>query len=83
MTTKTATQGTIKISDTHDFHWMISGEKCPEIYGWVEDEYRRQLKGTNGWYRTTDPQVAMKHAIMAIDALFTLATTVNANAKDA
>jgi hypothetical protein len=56
------TSGEISMNESNTFCWIISGEKTPEIYGWIEDENRRVKKGTAGWYRTIDPQIALSHA---------------------
>lgn len=53
--------GQIRLSSTQTFHYVISGETAPEVYGWVEDDYI-VLPETSGWYRTNNPYAAARIA---------------------
>lgn len=51
----------IALTNGHVFRCTISGDKCPEIYGWIEKGHTI-VKGTSGWYRTTDANLAARIA---------------------
>lgn len=58
------TCGEITLKNGDVFKWQLSGTTTPEIYGWVERNYSI-VKGTAGFYRTTDPERAKQHAEIA------------------
>jgi hypothetical protein len=59
------TQGEIKLPDNRVFRWMLQGTTKPEIYGWIEENHT-MIMSTAGFYRTTDPEVAVLHAVHAL-----------------
>lgn len=53
------TSGEIPMNDGHVFRWMLTGTTVPEICGWVEKDHT-MLNQTYGFYRTPDPDEALK-----------------------
>lgn len=62
MNTTTETSGKIDLIDGYTFHWMLGGERCPEVYGFTQTPNGATVKGSGGWFRTTDPQAAARIA---------------------
>ena len=61
-----ATSGLIKGTNGYRFRWQLSGGVHPEISGSVWDRNDGLVRGTSGWYRTTDPRKAAVHAFINI-----------------
>lgn len=59
--------GEIEMTNGFVFKWMMSGTTTPEVYGWIEKNYSI-LKGSGGYWRTSDPQEACKRAALSFDA---------------
>ena len=60
--TKQPTSGRIKLDNGGEFTWTISGDTHPEIHGALWHKDGRIVKGSSGWYRTTDPEAALARA---------------------
>jgi len=61
------TSGQIDGSDGRVFRWMLQGDSRPEIYGWIERDYKVE-PDSGGFWRTDDPQQAAKRAWAAFPA---------------
>lgn len=59
--------GHIDLENGFKFHWVRSGDKTPEISGFIEKPNGGTLKGSSGWYRTDDPQKAAVRASMRLN----------------
>lgn len=56
----TRRMGDIDLGNGRTFRWILTGDKTPEIYGWVEVDYEI-VNGTSGWYRTPDAEKAAQY----------------------
>lgn len=58
----------IELGNGYVFEWMLSGEgDRAEINGHILEPKGGILKGSGGWYRTTNPELAAKRAAFAFD----------------
>jgi hypothetical protein len=60
--------GDIPLRDGYVFRWMMTGDTVPEVYGWTEKDYSI-VKGTTGWFRTTDAEAAAKIALSNLEEM--------------
>lgn len=58
--------GHIPMADGNVFCWMMTGTSIPEVCGWVEKDWVI-VKGTYGYWRTPDPEEAVKRASTHLD----------------
>lgn len=54
------THGAIQLSEGSKFIWMSAADG--EISGFIEDNERKLIDGSNGWWRTKDPDLAAQLA---------------------
>jgi len=58
--------GQIPLINGHVFKWY--NDEGAEVYGWTENDERMIVKGSSGWFRTTDPELAAKVALSNLQA---------------
>ncbi len=64
----TEKSGEFKFSDRLRFRWVLEGVTEREVLGWFEDDHVI-VKGTYGFWRTSDPEEALRRARTACAAL--------------